>query len=87
MPLQLELCVMHNAIGSEFLSMTSPETNDLFNEIKELNIITADTFRYYINNTETTQQCTDDASHALDNLATATISKNETMEQLVNTKN
>ena len=47
------------------------------------NATTADIFGYGINNNETIQHLTNDVSHAFDKLATATISKNKAMEELV----
>ena len=76
MPLQLDICKMHIAIGNKFHNQ-----NDAFNELKELNVTTADTFRYGMNNIEPTHQISTDVTHVLDNLASAAIRK---MKQWIN---
>ena len=56
--------------------------NDTFNELKELNAITAESMGYGVNNI-TDATMAPDVAMALDNLASATMAKMDTLDALV----
>ena len=55
--------------------------NNAFKKIKELNAITAKTYGHNAHNIERMQQMSTDVSNTLENLASASIAKNETLEK------